>query len=136
MQSLVSECIIEAFKQFCAYAGSLPKQFRCNCTWKLLGGNACRWIYRTKSRIIGAPAGRQSANGLAERAWATVCAIACAYMTKKQMLRDYWFHAIQHSCRMTNQIPTKVVGKISTPFELVHRVTPNTRTWFPLFSIT
>ena len=36
---------------------------------------------------------------------------------------------------MTNQIPAKVDGKLTTPFELVHHVAPDTRTWFPLFYI-
>ena len=71
----MSACIIEALEQFRADAGALPKQFRCNCDQKLLGGEARPWIYRQQSKIIGAPAGRQSANGLAKRAWATVCAM-------------------------------------------------------------
>ena len=36
---------------------------------------------------------------------------------------------------MTNQIPAKVDGKLTTPFELVHHIAPGTRTWSPLFSI-
>ena len=56
-------------------------------------------------------------------------------MTEKQMPRDYWFQAIQQSGQMTNQIPAKVDGKLTTPFELVHHVAPDTRTWFPLLSI-
>ena len=36
---------------------------------------------------------------------------------------------------MTNQIPANVDGKLTTPFELIHHVAPDTRTWFPLFSI-
>ena len=76
LRSLVSACITNALEQFRADAGGLPKQFRCDCDQKLLGDEARRWIYRQKSNIIGAPAGRQSANGLAERAWATVCAMA------------------------------------------------------------
>ena len=36
---------------------------------------------------------------------------------------------------MTNQIPAKSDGKLTTSFELVHHVAPDTRTWFPLLSI-
>ena len=36
---------------------------------------------------------------------------------------------------MTDQIPDKVDGKLATPFELVHCVTGDTRTWFPLFYV-
>ena len=56
-------------------------------------------------------------------------------MTEKQIPWDYWFHAIQHLCRMTNQIPDKIPGKLTTPFGLFHYVAPKTCTWFPLFSI-
>ena len=35
---------------------------------------------------------------------------------------------------MTNQIPTKVNGKLTTPFELIRRAPLDTRTWFLLFS--
>ena len=134
VRSLVSACIIDALEQFRADARGLPKQFRCDCDQKLMEGKARRWIYRKKSKIIGGPAGRQSANGLDERAWATVCAMARAYLTKAQMPRDFWFHAIQHACRMTNQIPAKVDGKLATPFELVHWTPLDTCMWFPLFS--
>ena len=58
-----------------------------------------------------------------------------AYLSEKQTPRDYWFHAVQHACRMMNQIPAKVGGKLTTSFELVHHAPPDTRTWFPLFSI-
>ena len=37
---------------------------------------------------------------------------------------------------MTNQIPAKVDGKLTTPIELVHHATPDTHTWFPLLSIS
>ena len=71
VKSLMFECIIKALKQFRADAGSLSKQFRYDYDQKLLGGNTCRWVYCAESKIIGFPSGHQSANGLAERAWAT-----------------------------------------------------------------
>ena len=36
---------------------------------------------------------------------------------------------------MMNYIPSKVNGELTSSFELVHHVPPDTRTWFPLFSI-
>ena len=56
-------------------------------------------------------------------------------MTEKKMPRDYWFHAIQQSCRMTNQISAKVDVKLTTLFKIFHHVAPDTRTWIPLLSI-
>ena len=52
---LVSASIIEALEQFRADAGALLKQFRCDCDQKLLGGEARRWIYCQKSKIIAPP---------------------------------------------------------------------------------
>ena len=111
-----------------ANAGGLPNQFRCDSNQKLLGGDTRRWIYCNQSKIIGAPAKRQSSNGLAERVWGTVFAMARAYLMEKQMLRDYWFHAVRHACWMMNQTPSKVNGKLTTSFELVYRVPPETCT--------
>ena len=71
VKSLMFECIIKALKHFRADSGSLSKKFCCDCNQKLLGSNACHWVYCVESKIIGAPAGRQSTNGMAERAWAT-----------------------------------------------------------------
>ena len=51
------------------------------------------------------------------------------------MPRDYWFFAVQHAARMMNMIPGKVNGRLTTPFELVHRCPPDSRTWFPIFSM-
>ena len=90
--------MIGAIKQFGSDAGGLPETFRCDCDQKLLGGETRRWIYRNNLKINGAPAKRKSSNGLAERAWATVSSMARAYLTEKQMPRDYWFHAVQHAC--------------------------------------
>ena len=61
--------------------------------------------------------------------------MARAFLTEKQMPKDYWFHAIQHACRMINHVPVKADGKLTTPFELVHRTPPDSRTWFTLFSV-
>ena len=135
LQSLAASNIIQALEEFRADAGCLPKQFRCDCDKKLLGGATRRWIYRNHSKIIGAPAGRQSANGLVERTWQTLCRMARFYLTEKQMSKDYWFFAIQHAARMINQLPGNADGKFTTPFELVHRAPPDARTWFPIFSI-
>ena len=88
LKSLLSENIIDAFSQFRADAGGLPRQFRCDCDQKLMGGDARRWIYRNNSKIIGAPAGRQSSNGLAERAWQTIRDRLVAISSTRECLVD------------------------------------------------
>ena len=135
LRHLTSANIIEALEEFRAEAGGLPKEFRCDCDQKLLGGETRRWILNNQSTVHGAPAGRQSANGLVERYWQTLCSMARSYLVEKQMSRDYWFFAVQHAARMHNMIPGRVNGRLTTPFELVHRCPPDTRTWFPIFSM-
>ena len=92
--------MIDAFEQLRADAGGMPKELCCDWDQKLLEGETRRWIYKQVvaestdanpicSKIICAPAGRQSSNSLAERAWATVFAMARAYLTEKQMPRDF-----------------------------------------------
>ena len=72
----------------------MPKELRCDCDMKLLGGGTRCWIYKqlvagsteanpTHSKIIGAPAGRQSSNGLVERVLETVSAMGLAYLSEK-----------------------------------------------------
>ncbi len=51
------------------------------------------------------------------------------------MPRTFWYIAIKHSARMMNMIPGKYKGKLASPFMLVQRKRPDTRTWIPLFSL-
>ena len=56
-------------------------------------------------------------------------------MTEKQMEREYWFFAIRHAIHMINQVPVRLGCKLTSPFELVHGIKPDSSTWFELFSI-
>ena len=89
LKNPLSSDMIGALEQFRADAGRLPKEFRCDCDQKLLGGEIRRWIYCNNSKINGVPVKRQSSNNLAKCAWATVSSMARAYLTEKQITRDY-----------------------------------------------
>ena len=58
-----------------------------------------------------------------------------AYLTGKQMSRDYWYYSIAYAARMMNMLPGTLHGSIVSPFMLVHGVAPDVRTWVPLFSV-
>ena len=100
-----------------------------------MGGKTLKWILENKSKVIAAPANRQSSNGLVERTWRTIVQMARAYITEKQVGREFWYYAIRHAALMLNQIPGRLGRKLTTPFELVHNVKPDSRTWFQLFSV-
>ena len=46
--------------------------------------------------------------------------MARAYITEKQVGREFWFYALQHASLMINQVPGRLGLKLTTPFELVH----------------
>ena len=135
LKTLLSQSLIEAFKQFRAEAGGLAVQFCTDCDAKLLSTAVISWLRTNGSDIATAPAGRQSANGLVERNWRTLIEMGRAYLTTKQMPRAFWFSAIQHAARMMNCIPGKIADSITTPFELIHHSPPDSRVWFPIFSV-
>ena len=135
IKTLTSYQIIATFEAFRADAGKLPKKFHSDFDRKLIGGKALKWILENKSKIIAAPAGRQSSNGLAERTWKTIIQMARAYITEKQVGREFWYFAIQHAAMMLNNVPGRLGRKLTTPFELVHNQKPDSKTWFELFSV-
>jgi hypothetical protein len=61
--------------------------------------------------------------------------MARAYMTEKQMPRNFWFYTITHAARMMNAIPGKFKDPLALSFMLVHGVSHNVCTWTPLFSL-
>ena len=65
MQTVSSADIILALETFKADAGTYPKTFHADFDQKLIGGAALRHI-KKHSRVIAAPAHRQSSNGLVE----------------------------------------------------------------------
>jgi hypothetical protein len=135
MKSLHHNDIIVAFLTFWSEAGSLAKQFCCDCNEKLPGSHIRSFLHLEQSTIIASPAGCHSANGLVESHWKIMVHISRAYLTEKQMPHTFWYFAIKHSASMMNMIPAKYKGKLASPFMLVHGVCPNPRTWLPLFSL-
>jgi len=93
------------------------------------------YLIDNKSKVVAAPAKRQSSNGLVESHWKIMVHMGRAYLTEKQMPRAFWFYAIVHAARMMNAIPGKIHGRLASPFLLVHGVGHDERTWVPLFSL-
>jgi hypothetical protein len=67
--------------------------------------------------------------------WQTLVRMARAYITEKQVGREFWYFSIKHAAQMLNQVPGRLGRKLTTPFELVYNQKPDSRTWFELFSI-
>ena len=135
LKTLSSECILAALRLFRAAAGSLARCFYCDCDPKLFGRAISNYLVDNSSKVVAAPAKRQSSNGLVESHWKVMVHMARAYLTKKQMPRAFWFYAVVHSARMINAIPGKIHGRIASPFLLIHGVGHDEQTWILLFSL-
>ncbi len=135
LKDLSKELILSAFCLFRADAGSYAQCFRCDCDPKLFGATIWEHLIDNNSNIIAVAAGRQSSNSLVELHWKIMVHMACAYLTKKQMPRSFWFYAVVHSAQMMNAILGKLGGKLASPFLLAHGVGHDERTWFPLFLV-
>lgn len=92
MQALTSNEIISCLEQFKSAAKGIPKTFHSDFDQKLIGGKARRWILEQNSRIIAAPANRQ-----------TLVRMGRAYITEKQLGREYWYFAVKQSSIMINR---------------------------------
>jgi hypothetical protein len=66
LKSLSSADIISALCLFRAAAGSLARCFYCDCDLKLFGSAVSEYLIDGQSKVVAAPAKRQSANGLVE----------------------------------------------------------------------
>ena len=89
LSDLSSASILGAFRKFRASAGSLARCFHCDCDLKLFGTAIQEYLIDASSRIVAAPAGRQSSNGLVESHWNVMVHMGLAYLTEKQMPRTY-----------------------------------------------
>ena len=135
MSSLSSASITLALEKFKVDAGRLPHRFHSDFNRKSIGGNPLQWILSNVFNIIAAPSGHQYSNGLEELTWRTLIQMAQAFITEKQVGREFWYFTVQHAVMMLNQVPGRLCLKLATPFELVHNSKPNSKTWFELFSI-
>jgi hypothetical protein len=134
LKNLSSDAILSAIWLSCAAAGSLAKCFYCNCDLKLFGTAISEYLINNQSKVVATPVKSQSSNGLVESPWKTMVHMACAYLTKTQMPRTFWFYAITHLAWMMNAIPGTYLGHLASPFLLIHGIGHDKRTWIPLFS--
>jgi hypothetical protein len=79
------DSILSALRLFPASAGSLACCFYSECDIKLFGTAISEYLIDSNSKVVAAPAKRQSSNGLVESYWKTMVHMGCAYLTEKQM---------------------------------------------------
>jgi hypothetical protein len=100
---------------------------------KLFGLAISEYLIDNNLKVLAAPAKWQSYNGLVESHWKIMVHMAHAYLTDKQMPRNFWFYMITQAARMMNAIPGIYKDHLASPFLLVHSVGDDECTWIPLF---
>jgi hypothetical protein len=89
LKDLTSTSIISALCLFKASAGSLGRCFYWDCNLKLFGSAASKYLIYGLSKVVSAPAKRQSANGLVGSHWKVMVHMACAYLTEKHKPQSF-----------------------------------------------
>ena len=135
LKTLSASDVLSALRLFRAAAGRLARCFYTDCDLKLFGTAISEYLIDIDSKVVTAPAKRQSSNGLVESHWKVMVHMARVYLTKKQMPRAFWFYAVAHAALMMNAIHISYQGQLASPFLLVHGVGHDERTWVPLFSL-
>ena len=134
LKTLSQDLIVQALEKFRLDAGALPKTLYTDFDKKLIAGTTEKWLTTNECKVLPAPPSHQDQNGLVERTWRTVVAMARSYITEMQMPRTFWFWAIRHATLCHNYIPCKVNDELTTPLELAYGEKPKYSTLFRLFS--
>jgi hypothetical protein len=128
--------IQKQIEYFFAHIGFRPRRLISDFDPKLIGGKARDYLNDLLIHVNAAPSSRQDQNGLAERHWQTMVAMARNWLASNELPAKFWFFAIKRAAETCNYFPMKLEsGAWSTPFELAHNSKPDLRVLFKLFSL-
>jgi hypothetical protein len=75
---------------------------------KAIGGKARDHLNRLKIQFNTAPAFRQDKNGLAERHWQTLIAMARNWLSSAELPEKFLFFAVKQASEICNYFPLKL----------------------------
>ncbi len=135
LQNLMSD-IKRQFEFFFAHLGVIPKRIISDFDTKLIGGSAREYLNSLLIHVNAAPANCQDKNGLAERHWQTMVAMARNWLVSSELPPTFWFYAVRRAAEVCNYFPFHLEdGSFTTPFELAHGSKPDLRVLFKPFSL-
>jgi len=128
--------IPKQLEAFFAHIGFVPRRSISDFDLKLIGGRARKYLNSLLVHVNAAPATRQDRNGLVERHWKTMLAMARNWLASAELPASFWYYAIRCTAEVCNYFPYKLEdGSFPTPFQLVHKVKPDLRVLFPMFGL-
>jgi len=135
LHNLTSD-IPKQLEAFFAHIGCTPRRLISDFDLKLIGGKAREYLNSLLIHVNAAPSSRQDKNGLAERHWQTILAMARNWLASAELPASFWFYAVRRAAEVCNYFPYKLeTGTYTTPFELVHKAKPDLRVLFPMFGL-
>jgi hypothetical protein len=121
LQNLTSD-IPKQLEAFFAHIGQPPTRLISDFDTKQIGGKAREYLNSLLIHVNAAPAHRQDTNGLAERHWQTMVAMARGWLASAELPSNFWFYAVCHAAEVCNYLPYQLEdGSYTTPFELAHQ---------------
>ena len=112
-----------------------PKRIITDFDTKIMGGDTVRFLQSKGCAVSSSPPDHQNQNGLSKRNWQTITRMARSWLTANLLPPSYWWFAVKRATEVSNYFPVTKDGKLTTPFELVHKTKPNLCLLFPLFSV-
>jgi cellulose synthase/poly-beta-1,6-N-acetylglucosamine synthase-like glycosyltransferase len=125
LQNLTSD-IIRQLDAFFAHIGFTPKHLISDFNTKLIGWKAREFLNSLKIHVNAAPSMRQDKNGLAERHWQTLTAMARNWLVSVELPSTFWFYAVKRAAEVSSYFPIQLAdGSWSTPIQLAHHIQPD-----------
>ena len=110
MQGSSGGDVCEALWKFFIDAGGFPKILQCDFDPRLIGGRAAALLRSHGTRLRAAPPGRQDFNGLVERKWQSLTAMARSFLADAKLPKKFWFWAIREAALRSNILPISQKG--------------------------
>lgn len=127
--------IQNAMQQFPLNIGSKPRLIRTNFDHKLIGGQTRKMLQNKGIKIEASPPRRQHQNGLVERHWQNIVAMARNWLKSHLLPSSFWFFSVKQAVEIANILPVESKsGVIYTPHERAYKKKVDFRCLFPMFS--
>jgi len=101
----LSTDIRKQLEAFLAHLGFTPRRLITDFDNKLIGGKAREFSNSLKIHLNAAPTYRQDLNGLAERHWQMLVAMAWNWLASAELPGNFWFYAVKHAVEVCNYFP-------------------------------
>jgi len=131
----LKEDILPAFITFFSDIGRVPSLIRTDFDHKLMGKTVQHHLEKNNCKLQSAPPDMQSINGICERNWRSILTMARSWMASALLPNSFWWFALKRATEVSNYIPIKVNGNLTTPHEIVYNQKPDLRNLLPMFCV-